>query len=280
MSTGGNGSGGSAAGGSATGGSAAGGNGSGGGTDCNPPCGVGFDCCDNQCVNQANDINNCGSCGNVCQQDPPFCDNGTCDVPPGCVGQACIGTEYCCGNACCGLNELCCVVQAGPVGPPQCFMPVNGTCPPGNPGSACAAPDTPIATPSGERPIAELRAGDRVYSVDRGVVRAVPIRRVSRTAVSHHRVMRIALDNGAVLHVSAGHPAGDARLLGDLRAGDLLHGPQVIAASLVDYAHAATYDIEPDSDSATYFAAGALLGTTLRSNTTSVAGASLMAPTD
>jgi hypothetical protein len=41
------------------------------------------------------------------------------------------------------------------------------------PGGICASPDTPIATPDGDKPIASLHAGDLVYSVDHRVVRAV-----------------------------------------------------------------------------------------------------------
>ena len=63
----------------------------------------------------------------------------------------------------------------------------------------CASPDTPIATPAGERPIAALREGDLVYSIDGPGIRVVPILRVSRTAVVHHQVMRVTLASGRTL---------------------------------------------------------------------------------
>ena len=45
----------------------------------------------------------------------------------------------------------------------------------------CFTPDVPVATPSGERPIGELSAGDRVWSfTPGGVARAVRITRVHR----------------------------------------------------------------------------------------------------
>lgn len=134
-----------------------------------------------------------------------------------------------------------------------------GSCP------ICAAPDTPIATPSGERPIAALRVGDLVYSVDHGAIVPVPIVRAGHTRVRHHWVVRAELDNGAVLEISPGHPTADGRFFGDLATGSSLDSEhKVVAAHLVPYAHEATYDILPLSSTGTYFAAGALIGSTLR----------------
>jgi len=75
----------------------------------------------------------------------------------------------------------------------------------------CAAPDTPIATPDGYRPIASLMVGDLVYSENRQSLQAVPIRWVSRTPVEHHVVVRAILSNGnraAVLACASPRPAG------------------------------------------------------------------------
>ncbi|MGH7296906.1 MAG: Hint domain-containing protein, partial [Polyangiaceae bacterium] len=127
----------------------------------------------------------------------------------------------------------------------------------------CASPDTPIATPAGDRPIASLVAGDVVLSVDHGVVAAVPILATRRRPVSHHLVIEVALRDGTVLRVSAAHPTADGRSFGDLRAGDWLGGREVASAAVVPYDHDATYDILPDSDTGTYFAGGALIGSTL-----------------
>jgi Hint domain len=129
----------------------------------------------------------------------------------------------------------------------------------------CAAPDTPIATPSGERPIADLRVGDLVYSVDHDAVVAVPLLQVGHTRVHAHHVMRVVLDDGRVLEVSPGHPTADGRTFGELRAGSLLDSQhRVVSAELVPYRYAATYDILPASSTGAYFAAGALIGSTLR----------------
>ena len=131
------------------------------------------------------------------------------------------------------------------------------------PGGVCASPDTPIATPNGDRPIASLHVGDLVYSVDQRVVQAVPLLDVTRRAVHDHHVMRITLSNGVTLDISAPHPTADGRSFGQLDAGDSLAGLTVVSAESVPYSFSFTYDILPDSDTATYFAGGALIGSTL-----------------
>ena len=67
----------------------------------------------------------------------------------------------------------------------------------------CAAPDTPIATPQGERAIAGLAPGDLVYSVDASGIVVVPIVRVGSTPVVNHRVVRVELAGGTMLEISA-----------------------------------------------------------------------------
>lgn len=76
--------------------------------------------------------------------------------------------------------------------------------------------------------------------------------------------MRIMLANGAVLEVSPGHPTADGRIFGDLKAGSHLDSQhEIVSAELVPYQHDATYDVLPSSSTGTYFAAGALIGSTL-----------------
>ena len=130
--------------------------------------------------------------------------------------------------------------------------------------ASSAAPATPIATPSGDRPIADLKVGDLVYTIDRGALAAVPIKQVHRQPVtSRHRVVELTLAHGATLRISPRHPTADGRAFADLAAGDVVDGARVIAARLVDYDQPFTYDILPDSDSGTYFAGGTLIGSTL-----------------
>jgi hypothetical protein len=135
------------------------------------------------------------------------------------------------------------------------------------PGGICASPDTPIATPDGDKPIASLHAGDLVYSVDRRVVRAVRLLDATRRAVHDHHVMRITLSNGVRLEISAPHPTADGRSFGQLGVGDSLAGLDVLNVQVVPYSYSFTYDILPDSDTATYFAGGALIGSTLAPST-------------
>ncbi len=155
----------------------------------------------------------------------------------------------------------------------MCADPVDGTCPKGcAPLCICASPDTPVATPDGERPIAELKVGDPVYSVDRGRMTVVPIVRVHRTPVSHHSVVRVALGTGAVLEISARHPTADGRTFGGLRSGSAMDGVEIESVTVIPYTHDATYDILPDSDTGAYFAGGVLIGSTLSQGAALVAG--------
>jgi hypothetical protein len=189
----------------------------------------------------------------VCRTiDPPqwFCDQPM----PGCpiklpqAGAPCAASGASCGRDC-DLIVRC----AGGV-----WQWIRGSCP------ICAAPDTPIATPVGDRPIASLAVGDLVYSVDHDAIVAVPLLLVGRTPVASHRVMRVVLTDGAVLEMSAGHRTADGRSFGDLVPGAPLDVQHTVAsAELVPYAHDATYDILPGSSSGTYFAAGANVASTL-----------------
>jgi hypothetical protein len=147
---------------------------------------------------------------------------------------------------------------------------LEGECP------ICAAPDTPIATPQGERPIASLAVGDLVYSVDHDAIVAVPLARVSHTRVAGHHVMRVVVEGGAVLQISRGHPLADGRPFGELTAGSALDAAhRVVSAELVPYAYDATYDVLPASSTGTYFAAGALIGSTLFAPASQPAASSL-----
>jgi hypothetical protein len=131
-------------------------------------------------------------------------------------------------------------------------------------GGICASPDTPIDTPDGEVPIARLHAGDLVYSIhDHGIV-AVPLAAVSATPVNHHHVLRIELEGGKVLEVSAPHPVLDGRHLSALAVGEQLDGHRIVAIDRIPYRHAFTHDILPASDTGAYRAGGVWLGSTLK----------------
>ena len=264
-------------GGAGTGGSGTGGSGTGGGDTCNPACGTARDCCGGHCVNLNNDLLNCGKCGKACGKET-YCTGGQCVTPP-CQTTCSAGTE-CCDMACCAAGQICCDPQGPLDRGPVCLTPVNnGTCPTGcAPLCQCTSPDTPIATPEGNKAIASLEIGDLVYSVDHGLVALVPIVRTNRTPVSGHRVMRVGLEGGGVLEISARHPTADGRPFGGLRAGDRLDGVRIVSATVVPYFHEATYDILPDSDTGAYFAGGVLVGSTLATNPVHVVHAT--APSD
>jgi hypothetical protein len=224
-----------------------------------------------------------------CANDRP----GTCRVPPpkGCFGdadcppgQTCIGGQPApcdttivdrvgtCGVEACpegdcpgtaGPTCSCsdggqCVSATGATGSGQCRGP-DGVCS----ACKCASPDTPIATPHGERRIADLRAGELVYSVDGDQIRAVPILRVNRTPVVGHQVLHVTFENGRFIEMTAGHPLADGRPLSALGPGSQLMGSAVVSITRVAYTHSATHDILPDSTSGAYFASGVLIGSTL-----------------
>jgi hypothetical protein len=130
--------------------------------------------------------------------------------------------------------------------------------------SRCASPETRIATPGGETAIASLRVGDLVLSTDAtGRVAAVPIARTTRIAVVGHHVVEVMLRGGARLEVSGGHPTADGRRFADLAPGQSLGGAEIVAVRTVPYRFAHTYDILPASSTGSYFAEGALIGSTL-----------------
>jgi len=237
--------------------------GEGGGT-CAEDC-QGFSCCGDACVNKQNDIQNCGGCGVECEGASPYCDLGTCGVAPCDELTDCTDDASCCGGACCDAGQLCCNIP-GPVGDSLlCTEPTpEGTCPTGCVLCKCASEDTLIATPSGERPISTLRAGDLVYSVDRGGLAAVPLLLVERNPVRNHEVVQVELANGRILHISGQHPTADGRTFDDLSAGGELGGVAILFARAVSYQGDATYEILPASSTGTYVAEGVLVGSTLR----------------
>jgi len=196
--------------------------------------------------------------GQICCID---CDGtATCDAPgAACTGPGCPPVP-CATGTCRVTPDGPCEPPGGPVGNGCCACGTDDLC---SELCRCAAPDTPVATPDGERPIAALRAGDLVYSVDGAAIVAVPVLATRRTPVRDHVAVRVTLDTGAVLLMSPVHPTADGRLFRALRAGDRLGDARVERTLLVPYAFDATYDVLPASDTGVYFAAGVPVGSTL-----------------
>ncbi len=92
---------------------------------------------------------------------------------------------------------------------------------------------------------------------------AVPIRTTQRMPVTNHFVMRVELVDGRTIEISPGHPTADGHSFADLTQGSLLGGVKVVHVQRVAYGHPFTHDILPASDTGTYFAAGALIGSTM-----------------
>src|SRR5439155_19444314 len=129
----------------------------------------------------------------------------------------------------------------------------------------CLAPGVLIATPSGDVPVQDVTVGMSVWTTDRhgrrtlGVVLEVG----SSAAPIGHEVVRLSLLDGRKVVASPGHPTADGRRVGDLRPGESFDGSRVVAAVLIPYAGAVTFDLLPSGPTGTYFANGILLGSTL-----------------
>jgi hypothetical protein len=76
-------------------------------------------------------------------------------------------------------------------------------------------------------------------------------------------MVRVTLDGGAVVEMSAGHPTADGRSFAELQVGEWLGELRIEDVRSVDYAHPYTYDLLPNTPGGAYFASGALVGSTL-----------------
>jgi hypothetical protein len=130
----------------------------------------------------------------------------------------------------------------------------------------CLARGTLVEAPGGPLPVEGLRIGDPVWTLDVGGmrVRGTVVAVGSTPAPAGHHVVRLVLADGRAVTASPGHPLADGRPLGTLRAGDAVDGSVVVAAELVAYSGARTYDLAVSGPSGTYFVDGIPLGSTLR----------------
>jgi hypothetical protein len=127
----------------------------------------------------------------------------------------------------------------------------------------CAAEDTLIATPEGERAIVDVAEGDLVWGARGAALVPVRVLRVSRTRVWHHHMVRITLAGGRAVEMSAGHPTAGGGRFGDLAPGASLGGAIVERSDTVPYAGSHTYDLLTDGNQGAYVAGGVLVGSTI-----------------
>jgi hypothetical protein len=130
----------------------------------------------------------------------------------------------------------------------------------------CLSVGTLIDTPTGPLPVERLRLGDPVWTLDSDGVRiaGTVIALGSTPAPVDHHVVRLRLADGRTVTASPGHPLLDGRPLGEIRTGDLIDGSRVIAADLIRYMGADTFDLVASGPTGAYFAGGIPLGSTLR----------------
>jgi hypothetical protein len=129
----------------------------------------------------------------------------------------------------------------------------------------CLASWTTIDTPRGGVRVADLHAGDLVWTLKGAGQRvAAPVILVTSVQVpAAHEMVHLILSDGRQLSASPGHPTVDGRSLGDLQIGDMLDGGLVTLAERVPYSQPATYDLLPAGATGWYWADGILLGSTL-----------------
>ncbi|MDZ4256638.1 MAG: hypothetical protein U1C71_03455, partial [archaeon] len=129
----------------------------------------------------------------------------------------------------------------------------------------CLSGETVIETPGGAMNIKALQPGMAVWTLDdKGYRVEVPILRVSQTRVPlGHQMVRLEMEDGQVLYASPGHPLSDNRLIGEIRAGEIIEHTRIRSAERVPYGGSFTYDILPSGSSGTYWANDILVKSTL-----------------
>lgn len=129
----------------------------------------------------------------------------------------------------------------------------------------CLARGTHIATPDGPIAVEALRTGMRIWtaSTDGAPVVATVIAVGSTTAPPDHEVVHLVLADGRALRVSPGHPLADGRTAGEVAVGDDVDGATVVRAEREPYGGGTTFDLLPSGATATYWADGVLLQSTL-----------------
>jgi len=119
----------------------------------------------------------------------------------------------------------------------------------------CLAAGTLIATPDGQVPVQDLRAGMSVWTFDaRGrLVPGVVLRIGDMEAPLGHEVIRVRLADGRTFVASPGHPTIDGGTVDGLHVGARYAGSVVVSASVLPYA-GFTWDLLPSGPTGAYVA--------------------------
>lgn len=149
------------------------------------------------------------------------------------------------------IDGVMAVTSTTPSGPPPCPI--------------CLASSTLIATPAGDVRVTDVVPGMTVWtSSPDGKRIAVKVLEVGSTPVpAGHLMVRLTLADGRALLASPGHRIADGRRLGDLVVGQAVDGSTITHWDLVPYAGDRTYDLLPAGPTATYWADGILLESTI-----------------
>jgi hypothetical protein len=129
----------------------------------------------------------------------------------------------------------------------------------------CLGAETRIATPKGLVRVSEQKRGDQIWTRGRDGTRhaAMVLKTTRRTFPHSFPLVRLVLEDGRRLTVSARHPTAEGRPVGGLALGSLLDGSRIKALTTVSEPPGATYDLLPSGPTGTYWADGVLLRSTL-----------------
>lgn len=129
----------------------------------------------------------------------------------------------------------------------------------------CLSSGTLISTPHGMVAVAELRVGDRVWSLDRQgrriLARVLAVGRAQ--APLGHEVVRVRLADGRTVTASPGHPLAGGRTIGSIGVGDRVAGTRVASVARVAYTMGFTHDIRVSGPTGLYLADGIALRSTI-----------------
>jgi hypothetical protein len=129
----------------------------------------------------------------------------------------------------------------------------------------CLPPSTKIATPAGQVALDQLRVGMPIWTQDeqQRKVLATVLEISSVEVEADHELVKLVLEDGRSVTVSAGHPDAAGRGVEELRLGQSYDGSRVKSLSSLPYRQPRTSDVLPSGSTGVYWADGVPLGSTL-----------------